>query len=332
MGYIVLYFGAMLLGYVAGSKQRHRAEKFSVIVKIQSVCIFLMVFIMGMRMGSNEEIIRNLGTIELKALVITAGIFILSALSITVTRKIMKIDKWGRTKTDAGKEEGIHAESFEENTDEQSSESANHKTTILIIVAVIIGLTAGYFIIRPTVDDIEAFYSICTAVMTSVLTLMLFIIGLDMGLAGKVAGHLKEAGVKVMIFPLVVLVATTLTGVLAGLLIPGLSVKLGLAVCYGYGWYTFAPIAIASEGYITASAISFMHNVFRELIGIILIPLLAKRIGYIEVCSFPGTAGADIAMPVVSRATRPDIIVYSFSMGMISTLFVPILVPLVIGL
>ena len=329
MGYVVLYLGAMVLGYFVGSRLRSKAEKFWFLGKVQSVCIFFMVFIMGIRMGSNEEIIMNLGSIGVKAFIITVAIFATSALSVTVARKFMKIDKWGLPEN--GEDREINMEESGE-IEEEASQNGNHKTTILIVVAVIAGLAAGYLIVRPLIDDMETFYSICSSVMTVVLTIMCFVIGMDMGLAGQVMSQMKNAGIKVMIFTVAILIGTTLTGIAAGLLIPGISVKVGLAVCYGYGWYSFAPIAIASEGYITASAISFMHNVFRELIGIILIPVLANKIGYIEVCSFPGTAAADIAMPVISRSTRPDLIVYSVAMGIIFTFYVPILVPLVIGL
>ena len=60
---------------------------------------------------------------------------------------------------------------------------------------------------------------------------------------------------------------------------------------FGFGWYTFAPVTITGAGHAMAGAVSFMHNVIRETCGIILIPVLAKKIGYIEVCDLPGVAG-----------------------------------------
>ena len=60
--------------------------------------------------------------------------------------------------------------------------------------------------------------------------------------------------------------------------------------------------------------------------------MLAKKIGYIEVASLPGVAGMDILIPIIEKATRQDIIVYSFAIGTMESLLVPLLVPLVIGL
>ena len=327
MGYVVLYMGAMTIGYFIGSKQRHRAQFFGFIGNALLVCIFIMVLIMGIRMGSNDEIIRNLGTIGVQALIITVIVFVFSAIGASVTRRLMKIDKYGRVHGS----DVIEIEGMEVAEEEEENPGGTGKMTAMILIAVSVGLAIGYFVIRVKVSDLEGFYKLCETSMTSVLTLMMFCIGLDMGLAGKVIPYMKQAGLKVMIFPFAVLAATTAAGLFVALILPELSIKEGLAVCYGYGWYTFAPIAIASEGYITASAIAFMHNVFRELVGLILIPVLAKYIGYIEVCSLPGVASMDIGMPLIAKSTRQDIIVYGCAMGFVEGILVPVLVPLAIG-
>ena len=74
-----------------------------------------------------------------------------------------------------------------------------------------------------------------------------------------------------------------------------------------------------------------MHNVMRELLGILLIPIIAKKIGYIETVSLPGAAAMDVCLPVVEKATRGDIAVYSFISGVVLSIAVPILVGLVAG-
>ena len=111
----------------------------------------------------------------------------------------------------------------------------------------------------------------------------------------------------------------------------GLSLKEALAVGAGFGWYTLAPGIIMEAGYITASAISFLHNVMRELFSILFIPLVAQKIGYIETTGMPGAAAMDVCLPIVEKATRSDIAVYSFVSGVILSILVPVLVPVIIG-
>ena len=73
MAYIALYWGAMALCYFIGSRQRSHAERYRFLNGLMLACIALLVFLMGVRMGSNEEVIANLGTIGLQALLVTVG-------------------------------------------------------------------------------------------------------------------------------------------------------------------------------------------------------------------------------------------------------------------
>ena len=74
-----------------------------------------------------------------------------------------------------------------------------------------------------------------------------------------------------------------------------------------------------------------MHNVIREVSGIILIPVAAKKIGYLEAASIPGIAAMDVCVPIVARACRPDTVIYSFSIGLIMCVVTSVGVPLAMG-
>ena len=62
-----------------------------------------------------------------------------------------------------------------------------------------------------------------------------------------------------------------------------------------------------------------------------LIPIVAKKIGYIETCSLPGAAAMDVCLPIVEKATDSQTAVYSFVMGVVLSIAVPVLVPLFIA-
>ena len=88
---------------------------------------------------------------------------------------------------------------------------------------------------------------------------------------------------------------------------------------------------ILDAGYATASAVSFLHNVLRELLAIILIPTIADHVGYAETVALPGAAAMDVCLPIVERATNSNVAVYSFVSGVVLSFAVPILVPLIVG-
>ena len=100
-----------------------------------------------------------------------------------------------------------------------------------------------------------------------------------------------------------------------------------LAVGAGFGWYSLGAAIIMDAGFEVAGAISFMHNVMREICSVIFIPIVARRIGYVESVALPGSNGMDICLPIVEQATNGTVAIYSFITGFMVTMAVPLLVP-----
>ncbi|MBR4020952.1 MAG: lysine exporter LysO family protein [Firmicutes bacterium] len=326
MGYVVLYMSVLAIGYFLGSKLRDKREKMGFLDGLTNFCVSLLVFVMGIKMGSNEEVIANLGTIGIQSVVITVVLGVITVAGVTAARLALGMNKYALTKAQQAElgEMGIGGNSESGAAEEEGGGS--NLMTILILAFTVIGLIAGYFVVRNNAGLMAAFDASNGHIMTVGLCLLMLSIGLGMGLDGTVLTYLKQAGFRVLVFPVVVILATTVGGFVISLIYSDLSVGESLAICYGFGWYTFAPIAISNAGYVMAGAISFLHNVIRELAGIVLMPILAKRIGYLEVAAIPGVAAMDVCLPIVERVTRQDIIIYSFLIGFSQAIFVPVLV------
>ena len=326
MGYVVLYMSVLACGYFLGSKLRDKREKMGFLDGLTNFCVSLLVFIMGIKMGSNEEVIANLGTIGIQSVVITVVLGVITVVCVTLARMGMGMNKYALTRAQQAElgEMGISGSSESGEAEEEGGGS--NLMTILILSFTVIGLVLGYFVVRNSAGLMAAFDASNGHIMTVGLCLLMLSIGLGMGLDGTVLTYLKQAGFRVLVFPVVVILATTAGGFVISLIYSDLSVGESLAICYGFGWYTFAPIAISNAGYVMAGAISFLHNVIRELAGIVLMPILAKKIGYIEVAAIPGVAAMDVCLPIVERVTRQDIVIYSFLIGFSQAILVPVLV------
>lgn len=335
MGDLALYLGITALGYAIGSKIRDHRERLLWTGKVQMVAITILVLLMGTRMGANEEITQNLSTIGLSALIITIVIMAFSIGAIFITRKLMKIDRYGRLKETAGyrsENEGAKEtpESVSSGENEEGGKGLNIMT-ILIVVAVGAGMLFGYFVIRKAfAGNMAAFDNAAGLGIKIGLCMLLIFVGLDLGLDGTVISNFKKVGFRILAFPLAVIIGTLL-GSAAVTPFLNMSLKECLAIGSGFGWYTLAPGIIMEAGYLTASAVSFLHNVMRELLSIIFVPLVAKKIGYIETTGMPGAAAMDVCLPIVEKSTRSDIAVYSFVSGVILSILVPVFVPLIIG-
>lgn len=204
------------------------------------------------------------------------------------------------------------------------SAGMDHTMTICIAVSVIAGILAGYFIIP------EGFAEISGNLIVAGLSLLLLFVGMDIGVEGTIAANFKRAGWRVIVFPFVIMIGTYIGAAAASLVLP-VTMKDALCVGSGFGWYTLAP-AMLAEYSMEISAMSFMHNVMRELIGILLMPLVAAKVGYIETISLPGSSSMDVCLPIVERVTKSDIAVYSFLSGAVLSASTPIMVSFMMGL
>ena len=329
MGDLILYLCVTFVGFILGSKVRSHKEKFSWTARVQMVALIVLVLTMGMRMGSNEEVIANLSTIGVSALLMTVVIMACSILAIWLARQAMGIDRFGRMKNaEAGV---LPSEGGAETAAAEEEAAGGNSTTVAIIASVAAGMAFGYLVIRRVFEgNMDQFDSLAGLTIKIGLCLLLVFIGLDLGLDGTVVDNFKKVGLRILVFPAVVIVGT-LAGAAACSIFMDFSLKECLAIGAGFGWYTLAPGIIMENGYVTASAVAFLHNVMRELFSIIFIPLIAKKIGYIETTGMPGAAAMDVCLPIVEKSTRSDIAVYSFVSGVILSTAVPIMVPLIIG-
>ena len=70
MGIIVLYLGMVVVGYPIGAMLRKKNIEFKGVNAVEMVTIAFLVFMMGARIGANDEVIRSLDTIGLEAFVL----------------------------------------------------------------------------------------------------------------------------------------------------------------------------------------------------------------------------------------------------------------------
>ena len=323
MKQLAMYWSAMVIMYVIASRLRNRKENFKWVNEAINVPIYVLVLLMGLRMGANKEIVDSLGTIGIQSVIVSVLVIGSSILGVIIMRTVLKMDRYGNVGEDRVPKGQKLEKSAEANV-------AGIRSTILIGGLVAIGMAVGYFLIYKKYSVQDAFLEKSDPAITVLLVILLAFVGFSLGLDGSVFGNIKKAGARVFLFPLAIVAGTIVGGVVYGL-ISSLTVREGVAVAAGFGWYTYAPNIIAQAGYPVASAISFMHNVIREVVGIIGIPFFATKIGYIEATAVPGIASMDVCMPIIEKYARKDTVVYGFATGLLMCILVPLIVPLAIG-
>ena len=328
MSDIILYIGIIVVSGIVGSRVRAYRDKLGWTSTIQTMAIVLLVLLMGARMGANEEIIANLGTIGLASFVMTIAMMLGSLIFLFLARKALGFTKDAQIAA-------LHSEELAETAMEEETEAVKggmNKMTLIILCSVILGMALGYLVARPLFgENIAVFDSAASLGIKIGLCILMVFVGLDLGLEGTVLSMMKEAGLRILVFPLACIVGTLIGAALCGLLFK-LSLPESLAIGAGFGWYSLAPGIIMEAGYLTASAISFLHNVMREVFSILLLPLIAAKVGCIEAACVPGAPAMDVCLPIINRATQGRGVTYGFVTGVTMSFLVPIMVPIMINL
>lgn len=336
MSDLVLYLGVTICGYFVGSRLRSQKDRLHWTGNVQTVAITILVLLMGMRMGANPEITENLKNIGVSAFIITVFTVVFSIIAVVITRRLLGFDKYGNLTKKSKSADGSNAgmagavEAVEEIEEEEKKQGMS-MMTVAIVVAVLIGMLIGYFAIRKIfAGNMETFDNGAGLGIKIGLCVLLAFVGIDLGVEGTVIGSIKSAGLRILAFPVATIIGTLVGAFIAGLFLK-LSLVESLSISAGFGWYTLAPGIIMDAGYLTASAIAFLHNVMRELTSILFIPVVASKIGYIETTCMPGAAAMDVCLPIVEKSTKSDIAVYSFVSGVVLSILVPVFVPLILG-
>lgn len=336
MFYLLIYLAVTMVGYIIGAQFRKRGITPSWVGKLMTFVLIILVFLMGSRIGDNEQILASLDTIGLIAFVYTLIIMAFACLFFTIARRLFGFDRYGVRHKGEG---GLHRHSEEQvqsaaATNDETSTDADAATetktapinglTILIVVFVALGILAGYFVLPDSIMVHSG------NLLTLALCMLLIFIGMDIGIEGTIAKNFKSAGWRIIAFPFVSILSMIAGSVVAALVLP-IGLQDSLCIGSGLGWYSLAPAMLADYS-MRVSAISFMHNVFREVLGLISVSIIAKKVGYIESYSCPGCTSMDVTLPVVEKSTSADIAVYSFIHGAILSASVPILVSIFMGI
>ena len=307
------YFLLVALGALVGSRRAVRNQTVSWLSPLQTVLLLMIILALGIQLGANEEVAASLGVIGFSALVIALSAMAGSVLLLTCLRVfVLRLNRVALPR--GAKQEQTAGEEMR----------TDGSLTWQITAAVIFGFELGHWILPSEAAPL------CGKVVTLGLDAMLFLVGLDLGRQGEAIASIRAAGVGALLIPAAVIFGSLLFGALAGLFLPLLP-REAAAAAAGMGWYSLAPTILAPYS-LKLSAVAFLSNVLREILSILLIPMIARRLGYLECVASAGATAMDTVLPVIVRATSRRMTIYAFASGLICSLLVPLLVPLIAGI
>ncbi|MGI6362335.1 MAG: lysine exporter LysO family protein [Bacillota bacterium] len=292
-------------GYIFGAFKPRWAARLPV-AAITTASMILLLIVMGARLGADPQVVGQLATLGLQALLMAAATVFGSILAVLALGFILP-------KPGAAKEGR-----------EQAQGPGGYKLTLVMLLSVLAGFTLGWTVAKGMLP-------LLNHAATWMLGLLLLGVGLDLGMASSVFASLRKLGLTIIFIPLGIIVGSILGGVLTAAVL-GFPLLEGAAAASGFGWYSLSSLLISQLHSPLLGGLAFLANVFRELIAIIFTPLLARWLGPVPAIAPAGATAMDVLLPIISREAGREYAPLAFFTGGVLSLSVPVFVNLFLSL
>lgn len=303
MPFICLFFGIII-----GTRNLSK-ETMKKIDIFTNIVIVILMTIIGMNIGINEEIISKFGKIGLNCAVISIfGIGLSIILTVMLEKTILPLEKIKNK---------INLENKKEIEQDENEKSL---LTIVIPVSVISGLIIGIFLMDKT-------YEIFLNYSLVISLIMLYIgVGIFLGSNLKVLKYVKEIGIKILLIPLVIVIGSILGGAIAGKIL-GIPINISVISAGGMGYYSLTGAFMTSKFGIEAGTYGFIVNIMREFFTVLFLPILIK-ISKGSAIASGGAGNMDTMLMPVTKFVGAELGLVTLITGIVLTFFVPIILPI----
>lgn len=201
------------------------------------------------------------------------------------------------------------------------------KGSLIAVLFFAIGLTAGHCDYLPTwtTDSRISFVALCG---------LLLFVGIGIGLNPNIKNDIKSLSPRLALLPI-----ATILGSLLGAMTAYLAISSGvcplletrnitdcMAINSGFAYYSLSSIFITEYRGAELGTIALLANVIRELITLLLTPLIAKRFGPLAPISSGGATTMDTTLPIIIQTVGQRYTALSIYHGFLTDFSVPFLV------
>ncbi|MBE8578423.1 lysine exporter LysO family protein [Vibrio sp. OPT18] len=288
---MIFIFAPLVVGYLFAISNTQTLE---FINRSTSRLIYVILALMGLSLAALDNLGSNLQTI----LLYTVTFFV--CLSVCNLMALPAIDKLLPLKTDSSKKKL------------PLSSMAMESAKLILVVGS--GLIAG-LVLPIGLDWVDT-------ASEWILFVLLFFIGIQLRNSGLTLRQilLNKHG---MVIAITIIITSMLGGVIAAYILD-IPLFKALAMSSGFGWYSLAGILMGDAFGPVYGGASFMLELLRELVALVLIPVLIRSYP----CTSIGYAGAtamDFTLPVIQTTGGVRCVPIAIVSGFILSLLVPIL-------
>ena len=193
------------------------------------------------------------------------------------------------------------------------------KGRLIIVGFFILGIAAGLSGMVPEsiIDGDLTFYALCA---------LLLCVGIGIGSDRNIVTKFKSLDVRMALLPLGTALGTFAGSLVVSFILSGRSPLDCLAVGSGFGYYSLSSIFITEYKGAELGTIALLANIIREMVTLLLSPVLAKVFGPLAPISSGGVTSMDTTLPIIMASSGEQYSAVSIFHGFILDFSIPFLV------
>lgn len=193
------------------------------------------------------------------------------------------------------------------------------KGSMIIVGFFILGIAAGLSGMVPEsiIDGDLTFYALCA---------LLLCVGIGIGSDRNIVTKFKSLDVRMALLPLGTALGTFAGSLVVSFILSGRSPLDCLAVGSGFGYYSLSSIFITEYKGAELGTIALLANIIREMVTLLLSPVLAKVFGPLAPISSGGVTSMDTTLPIIMASSGEQYSAVSIFHGFILDFSIPFLV------
>lgn len=288
--------------------------------RIVTWLIWLLLFLLGIEVGSNEMIVRSLPTLGVEALLLssaaTLGCCVLAWMLWRVSKN-NTVQENAKKETSADKEgnpvekEGLQGSSLIRGLKVM-------KGSLIVVGFFVIGLLGGIEKMVPSwlLDGDVSFVALCG---------LLLFVGLGIGLNPEMKKEVRSLSPRMALLPVVTIIGSWLGALLIWTVLHR-TLSDCMAINSGFAYYSLSSIFITKYRGAELGTIALLANIIREMLTLLGAPLMARWFGPLAPISAGGATTMDTTLPILSQTVGQRYIALSIYHGFVVDFTVPFLV------
>ena len=315
--------------------------------RIVTWLIWLLLFLLGIEVGSNEMIVRSLPTLGVEALLLssaaTLGCCVLAWALWRVSKDHTAQEKANKetleTLTEeissdkkSSAEEETSADKEETSADKEGNPAENKglqgssllrglkvmKGSLIVVGFFVIGLLGGIEKMVPLwlLNGEVSFVALCG---------LLLFVGLGIGLNPEMKKEVRSLSPRMALLPVVTIIGSWLGALLIWTVLHR-TLSDCMAINSGFAYYSLSSIFITEYRGAELGTIALLANIIREMLTLLGAPLMARWFGPLAPISAGGATTMDTTLPILSQTVGQRYIALSIYHGFVVDFTVPFLV------